>query len=113
MAENWKKVARDAGFNSEKEMWDELYTRTCSSIKNLADRLGFGTYTVKRRLSIHGVVLRSRGGNNGATPPKRDVLFHLDQRVVFNSTIDFLTELTGCSPAVISNYRTRARGGVE
>lgn len=113
MAENWKKVARDAGFASEQEMWNELYTNRGASIKDLAERLGFGTYTIKRRLEHHNVPLRGRGGANGGTPPRRNVLFHLDQRVVHDCTITALQELTGCSPAVISNYKQRARGEKE
>lgn len=111
MAENWKKVARDLGFSSEREMWETLYVKEANSIEALHDRLGYGTHTIKRRLAAVGIDCRSRGGNNGATPPARDVLFHLDQRVVHSVTIKELTWLTGCSPAVISNYKNTTLGG--
>lgn len=110
MAENWKKVARDLGFASERDLWETLYVKEENSIEALHDRLGYGTHTIKRRLAACGIDCRGRGGNNNSTPPARDVLFHLDQRVVHFFTIKELSFLTGCSPAVISGYKNNVRG---
>ena len=107
---NWKKVTRTLGFETEHEMWEELYNNQQSSIEDLHERLGFGTHTIKRRLAVCNIALRGRGGNNHSTPPRKDILFHLDQRVVVFSTQKELSFLTGCSPAVISTYKTLSKG---
>lgn len=110
MAENWKKVARELGYTSEREMWEDMYVKQNNSIESLADRLGYGTHTVKRRLDSVGISTRSRGGHNGSTPPSRHILFHLDQRWVHCCTIKEINHYTKCSPAVISCYKSAARG---
>lgn len=109
---NWKRIAQKFGFADEKTMWEELYVKQGSSIGDLSLRLGFGTHTVKRRLSACHVDIRPRGGNNGSTPPSRNILWHLDQRVVWGSSIKELAWLTGCSSAVICSYKSAARGEV-
>lgn len=105
---NWKRVALNYGFVDEKTMWEELYVKGKSSIADLSNRLTIGTHTVKRRLAFYHIETRGRGGSNNSTPPRRNVLWHVDQRVVHNSTIKELVWLTGCSPAVISSYKNAA-----
>lgn len=111
MAENWQKIARSLGYIDEKNMWYNLYTVDGNSIDNLYQRLGYATHTIRKRLKVCNIEVRSRGGSNGATPPALNILFHIDQRIIWSRTIKELTELTGCSPAVISRYRTTSQGG--
>ena len=110
MAENWQRLARTLDYPDEVEMWQDLYLRQGLSIPNLGQRLGYGNFTIRRRLLKAGIPLRGQGGNNHPTPPAKNVLFHLDQRVVWGSTIERLKELTGCSVAVISKYKKLVRG---
>jgi hypothetical protein len=109
MAENWVKVARDLGYTDEKSMWIDLYTTQHFSIEELHRRLNYGMHTIIRRLEHCKIDRRPTGGAR-YSPNQRAKLFHLDQRVVWTTTIKELSILLNISTALISKYRNFYEG---
>lgn len=64
MSEMWDLIAKNQGYDSEKEMWVGIYATRKMSIRQLSDLLGFGTATIGRRLDLCGVKKKNRGGPN-------------------------------------------------
>lgn len=61
---SWNATTRENGYNSEREMLEDLYEKSGISIRALGIVLGKPYATVKYRLEMHGFRLRSRGGPN-------------------------------------------------
>lgn len=109
MAENWVKVARDLGYPDEKSMWGDLYVTQHLSIEELHKRLNYGMHTIIRRLEHCKIDRRPTGGAR-YSPNQRAKLFHLDQRVIWTTTIKELSTLLDISTALISKYRNFYEG---
>ena len=62
LAESWLPVAKTLGYDSEKAMLADLYTVQQYSLDDLAKRLGYARGNVRRRLLLHGIPIRPRGG---------------------------------------------------
>lgn len=59
---SWLPVAQALGFESEKQMLQQLYEEAGFSLKELEHVIGFSYITVRRRLMDCGIKLRGRGG---------------------------------------------------
>ena len=63
--ESWQGLADTLGFDSERTMLQHFYLEQGFSIRQMADKLGYSTFAVRRRLLSFGIELRRRGGPNG------------------------------------------------
>lgn len=104
MIDDWDWQARQFGFKDEKDMWEGFYVLEEKSISMLALILHVGTATVSRRLDLHGVVKRPKGGDNN--PGQQTFkLSHLDQRIVLVLPLDLLADITNISRSLWYKYR--------
>jgi hypothetical protein len=70
-AENWQPLADTLGFRSEAEMLKELYCTQGFSLMQLKSILGYSVWAIRRRLIIHGVPMRGKGGPNNRIGRRR------------------------------------------
>lgn len=109
--EDWNETARSIGFKDEKSMLESFYTDDGMSVAEIASRLGAGTATIARRLTLCKVKKRSRGGSNNLMLQRRK-LFHLDPRLLMYSPLDKIAEMCGGSKSTVYKFR-RALMGVK
>lgn len=102
--EDWNGISKMVGFNSEREMLDNLYTVEGLSINDIAQKLGCGPVTVSQRLERYGIPKRGRGGANNSHKLTR-LLFRMDQRRVFSTPDTELAATIGCSVSTVYKYR--------
>lgn len=102
LEENWQPIALSLGYAHEKEMLKSLYEEDNFSIKDLAKLLGFAAWSVRRRLMIYGIPLRSRGGPNRTG--KRSLLEVSDDEL-FGNTRDELAARYKVNPCTVSAER--------
>jgi hypothetical protein len=103
----WEALAKELCFPNEKAMLETFYETL--SIKEIARRLDCGTATIARRLEIHKIEKRKRGGSNTSTA-QRYKLFHTDQRNVIYMTLLACSELLKCSHSLVYKYRKYKSG---
>jgi len=60
----WESLARSLHYNTEQEMWTNLYLNKNLSIANLSARFACAPHTIRMRLKKAGVTMRPRGGEN-------------------------------------------------
>lgn len=108
MIDDWDWTARQLGFTDEKHMWEKLYVEEHRSMGLLAMLLQTGTATISRRLDMHQIPKRPRGGDNNPGWQTWK-LSHFDQRVVLSCQLGDLPRLTGVSYSMWYKYR-RAKG---
>lgn len=102
--EDWDAIAKFLGFECEREMYVELYTRQGFSISQIAHKLGVGTATIVRRLGEHNIVKRRKGGPNNDAKHKRR-LFRADQRVVFSTSNEVLAKMFGIHSSTVYKFK--------
>lgn len=71
-ARRWLATARAQGFSSEGAMWQELYVQQERALKELSVLLDAAIITIRTRLLLSGIPIRSRGGANRSTEPLSD-----------------------------------------
>lgn len=64
IAESWDPIAKALGYETEREMLQDLYEIQGFSVSELSKRLGYAQNNVRRRLMFNDIPLRSRGGRN-------------------------------------------------
>lgn len=62
--ESWKPISDALGYADEREMLVDLYEKQELGVDVIAKTLGFSKNNVRRRLSMHGIKVRGRGGAN-------------------------------------------------
>ena len=60
----WEPVAKQLGYETEKDMWVDLYSTKKLSIQQLAEKLDIGRNTVRDALERYEIPIRPRGGPN-------------------------------------------------
>lgn len=63
MVHDWKAKAAELEYETEKEMFEDLYSDM--SLSEIAKALGCSLHTIRKKLVEHSVTIRSRGGPNG------------------------------------------------
>jgi hypothetical protein len=61
---DWHQNAKALGFIGERDMWASLYGTQGKPVEKLAQLFGVGRATICRRLEMHQITRRSRGGPN-------------------------------------------------
>lgn len=110
--EDWDGIARSIGFIDEKQMLTKFYTDWGMSISDISKRLGSGTTTIVRRLSICHITKRGKGGPNNSANQRRK-LFHLDQRFVMFASLEKVAGMVRCSKSCVYKYRRSVTGGFD
>jgi hypothetical protein len=110
VSEDWDELARTIGYSNEKDMLEDFYLEEEMSVSEIARRLGAGTATIARRLSLAGVEKRSRGGANNLANQRRK-LFHMDQRISLLADLNLVAKLSGASRSTCYKYRRIITGG--
>lgn len=64
LEESWQPIADSLGFKDEKAMLMSLYNEDGFSINEISKIIGYAAWSVRRRLIMHGIKLRGRGGPN-------------------------------------------------
>jgi hypothetical protein len=99
----WEAYARRLGYPDERAMFKDLYERQGVSVIDLGDRLGFTRGTIARRLSLLGIVKRSRGGANNEFT-QRFRLWRFDQRLLHCYSSGALEECLQISSVTLKSY---------
>lgn len=89
LEESWQPLAERLLFSSEAEMLKHLYLQDMMSIAQLSHLLGFAPFTIRRRLIIHGIALRGRGGRNR----QGRALAFLDDHTLFHTSVPDLQKM--------------------
>lgn len=106
---NWDERAKLFGYNSEQEMFEDLYVGCDLSIAEIAGRLGVGTATVGKRLNRCNIQPRPKGGANNQKRMGK-ILHRLDQRVVYFNPTGTIAELLGISNSLVYKYKRYMEG---
>jgi len=106
---DWDKYARDLGYEAEGPMLRDLYTDQELSITDIAMKLGVGKITLRNRLILYGIAMRSPGGANNSG--KFAYKLHLmDQRLLWSVNDISIAAMLGCSSSLVYKYKRRQRG---
>ena len=108
--EDWNAIAGSLGYDSEREMFHDLYITERMSIDELARRLGFGRTTIRRRLGRCEFSTRGRGGANNRSKANR-TLHYSDQRLIFLFSMSKVAKRFRVHNPVIWRYRRSVKGG--
>lgn len=110
MADDWDSLARSIGYANEKSMLEDFYLGEEMAVSEIGRRLGHGTATIARRLSMCGIEKRGRGGPNNTASQKRK-LFHMDQRWVMMLDLGVVASMARASKSTIYKFRRSITGG--
>lgn len=102
-------MAKSLGYDTEKEMWEDLYVREGWPISRLSEKLGYGMQTIARRIRWAGLEVRNRGGANN--PARlRKCLFRLDQRFALQAPVALVARIIRSSESTVFKYRQSVFG---
>ena len=62
--ESWDPIVKTLGYENEKAMLEDLYVKQNLSIGMLVKKLGYSQNNLRRRLALHKIPIRKRGGVN-------------------------------------------------
>lgn len=105
--ESWIEVARALGFDSEEEMLRHLYSVQKFSINQMSRIVGYSSFSVRRRLLLLNIVLRSRGGSNSKG---RRTLLHLTYEELHGESPDKIAASHDCHVSTVfaeKRFRTK------
>ena len=108
--EDWDGIARQLGYDSERDLLLDFYVKKEMSIKTIALKLGAGTTTINRRLSICGITKKPKGGANNLARQKMK-LHRMDQRFVMFAPLKEVAESSGTHTTTVYKYRKEVKGG--
>jgi transposase len=108
--EDWDGIARQLGYDSERDLLLDFYVKREMSIKTIALKLGAGTTTINRRLSICGITKKPKGGANNLARQKMK-LHRMDQRLVMFRPLKEVAEISGTHTTTVYKYRKEVKGG--
>jgi hypothetical protein len=100
--ERWNTLAQELHFMNERDMLVTLYE--AMSIETIAKTLKTGTTTIQRRLLIHGISRKKRGGAQNRSG-QRYKLFHVDQRLIVCVGLTKCSEMIKVSNATLYKYK--------
>lgn len=100
--ENWANKAKEFCFKSEKDMLEALYET--KSIEAIAELLECGKATIQRRLTLHGIKKRGRGGPQ-LKSTQRYKMFHVDQRLLIFMGLTYCAKQIRVSNATLFNFK--------
>lgn len=101
---DWEDYARAAGYSSERQMLDDMYSNKRLSMSEIGKRLGYTKWDILYRLRKHGIERRPFGGINHVGSQLRR-LRHFDQRIVLQGEPHEVARATQVSPPVLWRYR--------
>jgi hypothetical protein len=100
---NWDSLADTLGYRDEEHMLSDMYLNQGFSLSLIADKLGNGKATIRRRLSLYNIERRSRGGANN--PSLRRLYLHLlDQRWVYSASKKEVAQVIEAHPSTVWKY---------
>ena len=70
-SESWQPAAENLGFHDEADMLKHLYCIQNFSLNQLSSILGYSTWSIRRRLIINGIPMKSKGGANNRIGRRR------------------------------------------
>ena len=88
----------------------DFYVKEEMSIKTISLKLGAGTTTINRRLSICGITKKPKGGANNLARQKMK-LHRMDQRFVMFGSLKEVAEISGTHTTTVYKYKKEVRGG--
>jgi transposase len=100
--ENWELKAKEFCFKSEKDMLAAMYEN--KSISEIAEMLDCGKATIQRRLALHKIQKRGRGGPQ-LKSTQRYKMFHVDQRIVMFMGLTYCAKAIRVSNATLFKYK--------
>lgn len=100
---DWNTIAQMLGYTNEKQMLYDMYHRNRLPIQDIAERLGSGRATIRRRLEMHDIIRRARGGANNQSN-KRVLLYLLDQRFVRTAPFNLLAHVVNSHSSTVRKY---------
>ena len=103
--EDWNQTAHTFGFETEREMWLDLYIRREKGIIILSELFKCGTATIIRRLKASGVQARPKGGANNVEGLERKIM-HIDPRLLLRPAVE-LEEMLKIPKETIERIRRR------
>lgn len=103
----WDLIAHQLFFKNESDMLTTLYQT--SSIPEIAKLLKTSNGTILRRMEIHKIARRRRGGIQ-QTSSIRYKMFHVDQRIVMILGLKQCAALVGCSTTSLYKYKQWKHG---
>ena len=84
----WPEIVKTLHYQSEAEMWNDLYNNKKWGINKLSTFLGFGVATIRRRLIKSEIKMRPKGGPQPRGGAKLKLL-RMDPRIaVYGSLIE-------------------------
>ena len=108
--EDWHGIARSLGYDSEKEMFYDLYIVEEMSLAQIGRRLGFGNTILRRRITACGINLRGQGGPNNLSRLNRK-LHYADQRLIFKTPLPQVAKMFKVHAPSVWKYRKLVTGG--
>lgn len=105
---DWTHIANRLGFESEMEMWLDLYREKEKTINQLSIAFRVGTTTINRRLKMYGVVMRPKGGANNVQGHTRRLLL-IDPRLLFTLPEPRLAGMVGVHPSTVYTLKRSLR----
>lgn len=100
---NWDDVAQLVGYTNEEQMLFDMYHTHHLSISEIAEKLGSGKATIRRRMTMYELDRRTRGGANNKSN-KRVLLHFLDQRYVQAAPGSELAHVINSHPSTVWKY---------
>ena len=101
---DWSSLTTREGFSSTEEMLRSLYKD--SSLRELSERLGVSTNTLRKALKLYGVKIRSPGGPNN-TGRGKSVLDDYDKNVFDEYSVEEIARMAGVHPSTVYKYKKR------
>lgn len=105
---DWSAFASSLFYDSEFDMWFDLYVTHQNSLSQLAEKLGYSSATILARLELYNIPKRSRGGANNKARIGR-ILHLMDQRVVFSTKSKTLAKKLKANFTSIWKYKRQEK----
>ncbi len=108
---DWEELSTTLGYNSEYQMWHDLYVTNSFSVNVIAKKLGCSAPTVSNRLKKYTISARRRGGPNN-TAKIRTKLHLMDQRLIFCQTSKAIARMLRINYGTVWKYKN-FKGGQQ
>lgn len=112
--QSWNPEAQTLGYENEREMLIDLYNEQNFSIGQIAEVIGYSAFSVRKRLMMFGVSLKSRGGPNNRRGKRR--LIDVSDEELFGTSPAKLAYAKNVHIATVfaeKRFRERKKGEAE
>jgi predicted transcriptional regulator with HTH domain len=100
---DWNSIAQLLGYENEEQMLYDMYHRNQLPLSQIAEKLGSGRATIRRRLELYEIQRRPRGGANNQSN-KRVLLHLMDQRYVRSALGNEIAHVVNSHPSTVYKY---------